>query len=470
MQVVSNQGDIIAKSESGILLTQPISMSLRRRLGTGTATSVVVANMIGTGIFTTTGLMLAQVESGWLVFLCWLVGGGVALCGALCYAELAALMPRAGGEYIYLREIYGPLLAFLTGWTSFFVGFSAPIAASSMAFTVYMSAAGVLPGTWLVGKGMAIAMVAILTAIHYCGVRLGAWVQRLLTGSVLLLLCGFILAGFMSRHGSWAFLESSNDFWARGRPSQLGIALLWTMFAYSGWNASVYLAEEVDSPAHTLPRSLLLGCLITTVVFLLVNLLFFFAAPVAALKGVVAIAEVAAKRLFGPGAATWLSALIGLGLLSTLSACVFTGPRVYYAMARDGLFFRFASRIHPRFETPAASIAAQGLCAVLMIGSGTFEQLLTYIGFALGIFPWMAVAGVLVLRWREPTRERPYRVWGYPLTPLFYLVAMGSILAIALVNRPGPSLMAILTLAAGIPAYWFVVRRKSVGQVGSSRV
>lgn len=458
----------MADSRSGAFLTGPRSLCLPRHLGVGTATSVVVANMIGTGIFTTTGLMLARVESGGLVLVCWLLGGCVALCGALCYAELGAMMPRAGGEYIYLREIYGPLPAFLTGWTSFFVGFSAPIAATAVACAAYLSAAGALPDTWLAGKSTAIAIVTVLTAIHYRGGRLGTWVQNALTGLNLLLLGGLVLGGFAAGQGSWQFMERSSGFWTPGRSSQLGIALLWVMFAYSGWNASAYLGEEVERPAYTLPRSLALGSMIVIVVYLLVNLLFFFAAPAAALSGVVAVGETAAQRLFGSKAAAWLSALISLALLSSLSAYVFIGPRVYYAMARDALFFRFAACIHPRFETPGLSIAAQGACAVLLILSGTFEQLLTYIGFALGIFPWMAVAGLLLLRRREPARERPYRVWGYPLVPTFYLVAMAWILGVALINRPGPSLMAILTVAAGIPAYWFTVSRKAMGRTAAS--
>ena len=454
-------------SKSNVLVTGSSPSRLPRRLGLGTATSIVVANMIGTGIFTTTGLMLARVESGWLVLFCWLVGGIVALCGALCYAELGAMMPWAGGEYVYLREIYGRLPAFLTGWTSFFVGFSAPIAATSVGCAAYLSAAGALPDTWLAGKGSAIATVAVLTTVHYCGVRLSAWVQGALTGVTLLLLAGLVLLGFVAGHGSWQFPEPSSNFWAPGRPSQLGIALLWVMFAYSGWNASAYVAEELERPGYTLPRSLVLGTLTVMVVYLMVNLLLFFAVPPSELRGAVAVGEVAAQRMFGARAGAWVSALISVALLSSLSAYVFTGPRVYYAMARDALFFRFAARIHTRFQTPGPSIAAQGLCAMLMIVSGTFEQLLTYIGFALGIFPWMAVAGLLVLRRREPTRERPYRAWGYPLVPVFYLVAMAWIWGVALINRPGPSLMALLTVAAGIPAYWFTTRRKPVGQVRS---
>jgi len=465
---VSNKSEMMDGSKSHDLVTGSSPPCLLRRLGLGTTTSIVVANMIGTGIFTTTGLMLARVESGWLVLLCWLAGGIVALCGALCYAELGAMMPWAGGEYVYLREIYGRLPAFLTGWTSFFVGFSAPIAATGVACAAYLSAAGALPHTWLAGKGTAIAIVAVLTAVHYCGVRLSAWAQGALTGVTLLLLGGLVLLGFVTGHGSWQFLESSSNFWAPGRPSQLGIVLLWVMFAYSGWNASTYVAEEVQRPGDTLPRSLVLGTLTVMVVYLMVNLLLFFAAPPTALRGVVAVGEVAAQRMFGAEAAVWVSALISVALLSSLSAYLFTGPRVYFAMARDALFFRFAARIHPRFHTPGPSIVAQGLCAVLMIVSGTFEQLLTYIGFALGIFPWMAVAGVLVLRRRQPTRERPYRVWGYPVVPVSYLVAMAWIWGVALLNRPGPSLMALLTVAAGVPVYWFTTRRKPVWQAGSS--
>ena len=459
----------MARSETGVLSTGTAPSRLQRHIGVGTATIVVVANMIGAGIFTTTGLMLARLESGWLVLLCWLVGGAVALCGALSYAELSAMMPRAGGEYVYLREIYGRLPAFLTGWTSFFVGFSAPIAATGVACSTYLSAAGVLPATRLAGKTTAIVIVVVLTAIHYGGVGVGALMQKALTGLSLMLLVGLVLVGFAAGDGSWRFLEFSSGFWTRGRPSQLGIALLWVMFAYSGWNASAYIAEEVERPARTLPRSLVLGTVTVMVVYLFVNLLFFFAAPPAHLSGVVAVGTVAARRLFGPGAAAWLSALIGLVLLSSLSGFVFVGPRVYYAMARDGLFFRFAAHVHPRFGTPGLSVVAQGLCAVVMIVSGTFEQLLTYIGFALGLFPWMAVAGVMVLRQREPARERPYRVWGYPLVPLFYLVAMAWILSAAFLNHPGPSLTALLTVSAGVPVYWFAFGRKAVRWTEDSR-
>jgi APA family basic amino acid/polyamine antiporter len=432
---------------------------LRRHLGQGTATSVVVANMIGTGIFTTTGLMLARLESGWLVMACWLAGGLVAMCGALSYAELAVMMPRAGGEYVYLRDIYGPLAGFLTGWISFFVGFSAPIAATGVAVSAYLSAAGILPGSRLAGDSTAILIVFGLTALHAAGLRAGAIGQNVLTVLKLVLLGGLVAAGFAIGQGSWRFFEGTSEFWSAGEPGQIGIALLWVMFAYSGWNASTYIGGEVRRPEHTLPRSLLFGTAAVTMIYLAINLLLFFAAPAAELRGVVAVGDVAARRLFGPGSAAGFSILIALALLSSLSAYVMIGPRVYYAMARDGLFFRFAARVHPRSGIPTASILLQGSCAAVLVLFGSFDQLLTYIGFALGLFPWMAVLGIFILRRRDPGRDRPYRVWGYPIVPLVYLVAGAGILIVAFLNRPGPSLLALLTVAVGIPVYRMAARR-----------
>ncbi len=227
---------------------------LPRRLGLPTATSVVVANMIGTGIFTTTGLMLSRVESGWLVLLCWTLGGIVALCGALSYAELAVMMPRAGAEYVYLREIYGPLAGFLSGWVSFFVGFSAPIAATGVACAKYLAAAGVLPGGWAAEKALATGLVVLFTAIHYRGLRPGAAIQNALTGLKLLLVGGLLLAGFIAGGGSWNFLLTPGDFRAAGRPGDLGVALLWVMFAYSGWNAARLPGGGSDDPGRGVDR------------------------------------------------------------------------------------------------------------------------------------------------------------------------------------------------------------------------
>lgn len=433
---------------------------LRRSLGTVSASSVVITAMVGAGIFTTTGLMLARLESGWLVLVCWILGGTVALAGALSYAELATMMPEAGAEYVYLREIYGRPVAFLTGWTSFFVGFSAPIAASAVACVAYLASAGLLPNTWIAEKGTAATIVVLLTLVHYTGVRRGAAIQNLFAVFNVLALIGIVLWGFFGGRGSWQFLRSPTDFWNAGHASQIGLALLWVMFAYSGWNSSSYLAEEVRQPARTLPRSLFLGTLAVTALYVATNLFFFHAAPSAEIRGRITVGEVAVRHAMGPQAATGLAVVVSVLLLAAISAFLFIGPRVYFAMARDGLFFRFAARIHPRYRTPGLAIATQGVCAVLMILTGTFEQLLTYIGFALGIFPWLAVAGVILLRRRQPGRKRPYHVPGYPLVPLYYLLATAYILGAALVARPLPSLLAILTVAAGLPMFWVTQRQK----------
>ncbi|HZQ91296.1 MAG TPA: amino acid permease [Terriglobales bacterium] len=432
---------------------------LRRSMGLATATGVVIASMVGNGIFTTTGLMLGLVGAGWLTLAAWVAGGVVALGGAISYAELAAMMPRAGGEYEYLRRIYGPGCAFLTGWISFFVGFSAPIAATAVAAAEYLAAAGSLPAGGWPRKAAALAIIAALTAIHARGRALGAWSQNLLTALKLAIMIALVIAGFTSGAGDWRRLSSDAGFFAAPRWGGLGLTLLFAMFAYSGWNGSSYIGEEVREPAKTLPRSLLLGTASVIVLYFVVNVFYFYAAPASALTGKVAVGAVAAQGLFGARAGAWLSVMIAAALLSSLSAYVLTGPRVYFAMARDGLFFPFAARVDPQSATPVAAIVLQGVCAAVMALTGTFEQLLTYIAFALGIFPWMAVLGVILLRRREPAAARPYRCWGYPLAPLVYLVASAATMVVAFMGRPGPSLFAIGTGLVGIPIYYFGFRR-----------
>jgi APA family basic amino acid/polyamine antiporter len=437
---------------------------LKRQLGLGTATSVVIANMIGAGIFTTTGIMLGELKSGGLVLLGWLLGGLIALAGALCYAELATMMPRAGGEYAYLREIYGPLPAFLTGWTSFFVGFAAPIAMSALGAAAYIAPwFGVAPQpdspASPTEKSIAVTLVLIFSLVHALGVRFGAGVQNTLTILKLALLAGFIAAGLATLRGAAPMAEGS--LWSGSRPAGLGVAMLWVMFAYSGWNAAAYLGEEVREPARNLPRALFAGTLVVMLLYLGVNLAFFLNAQIAAqLGGRVTVFDVAARLMFGDATGRWVSVLVFAALVSSLSAFVLIGPRVYFAMARDGCFFPAAEKVHPRLGTPLLAIAAQAAWAVLLVVTGRFDQLLTYIGFALGIFPLMAVAGVFVQRARQPQRERPFRVWGYPLTPAFFLLAMTAILVVAFYGRPKESSIAIATVVAGIPVYWFIFRKK----------
>ncbi len=447
-------------------MSDPSSIHLQRRLGFVSTTSIVVANMIGAGIFTTSGLLLADLGSPVAMLVLWLVGGVVALAGALCYGELAAAIPEAGGEYTFLSRLFHPLLGFLTGWVSFFAGFSAPIAASAIGFAEYLTRA--FPGLLVLGpgdtdlsssvvrKGLAILVILGFTALHMRGLELGAGVQNLLTLLKVLLVVGLVVAGFAFGRGSFDHLGEGTAFHLdlAGLKSG-GLALMWIMFAYSGWNAAAYIGSEVRDPGRVLPRSLLVGTALVTLLYLALNLLFVYAAPPAELAGVISVGGVAVGSLFGPTAETVLSVLIAFALFSSLSAFMILGPRVYYAMARDGLFFRAVGRIHPRFGVPSAAVALQGLVAAIMVLLGTFDQILTYMGFALGIFPLLAVAGVFKVRRRGLSH---FRMPGYPVAPVFYLVAGAAILALAFLQRPVESSIAIAVVGAGVPFYLLLRR------------
>jgi APA family basic amino acid/polyamine antiporter len=445
---------------------------LTRRLGVFPATNIVVANMIGAGIFTTSGLLMDQLGDARLLLALWLAGGVLALLGALCYSELGAALPRAGGEYAYLAELFHPLLGFLTGWVSFFVGFSAPLAASALGVSEYLGrawpqllAAG---DPALVKKGVAILVIGVLAAVHLRGVEFGARVQNVLTVGKIVLIAGLVAAGFALGRGDLGHLGAATGASAAAAGAAaspagfagwqaVGLSLMWIMFAYSGWNASAYVGSEIRDPARSLPRSLLVGTGIVTLLYLGLNLLYVYALPPAEMRGVVAIGGLAASRLFGGAAETIVSALIAFALVSSVSALILLGPRVYYAMARDGYLFRAVARVDPLTRAPGTAIAAQCLIAAVMVLTGTFDQILTYMGFCLGIFPIVAVAGVVKLR-RAGTL--PYRMPLYPLPPLVYAAAGAAMLVLAYVERPVESSIAVVTVLAGIPFYVMFARRR----------
>lgn len=433
--------------------------NIQRRIGTTTATSIVIANIIGSGIFTTTGIIATQLPGPGWILLCWLAGGLIAISGSLCYAELATRMPEEGGEYVYLNRLYHPALGFLTGWTSFIVGFSAPIAASAMGFSEYLFAGLNLPSDSfapdtipLLKKAAAAAIILTFTVIHYAGIRLGSKVQNALTALKIVIVAGLALTGVVLGNRDWSSLSLQHN----GSFDLLGVgtAMMLVMFAYSGWNASAYIAGELKNPRRSLPLSLIAGTSIVILLYLAVNLFIVISLPYSDLAGTIPVVERAAVTAVGPWMGAVLSILISLALLSSLSAFIIIGPRVYFAMARDRLFFSFASRIHPRFGVPGRSIILQGLLAVLMVWIGTFEQLLVYLGFALGIFPWLAVAGLFIARRRKIGEAGAVRVRAFPLVPLFFLVSTLFLMVIAYMNRPLESSAALLTVSAGIPLYF----------------
>lgn len=441
---------------------------LQRKLGLFPATNIVVANMIGAGIFTTSGLLMAGLNNPLLMLALWVVGGIIALCGALSYGELGASMPGAGGEYHFLSKLYSPLFGFLSGWVSFVVGFSAPIAASAMGFSEYFCRAIPAFPLWLQSNGimnpavtksfLSVSVILIFTFIHYRGIKSGALIQNILTVLKVTLVVFLLIAGFLSGKGDL------NNFIPAGGVSSglsgwktIGLSLMWIMFAYSGWNASTYLGAEIKNPLKILPRSLVYGTGIVMFLYLSINILYIYGIKPEEMKGVISVGGLVMGNLFGPSADTLFSLLIAFALFSSLSAFIIIGPRVYYSMAKDGLFFKSVAKIHPKFQVPSNSIILQCLIAVILALSGTFEQVLTYMGFALGIFPIMTVLGVFKFRKENPSA---LRLAGFPYTQILYVSTGILILVLAFLERPIESSIASLTVIAGIPAFYLFKRNR----------
>jgi len=383
---------------------------LQRKLGLPSVTNIVVANMIGAGIFTTSGLLMSGLNNPLLMVLLWIVGGIVALCGALCYGELGAAIPQAGGEYIFLSKLYNPMFGFLSGWVSFIVGFSAPIAASSIGFSEYFARAfpqlfhwgndaGVISPV-VIKRMISILVIVIFTFVHLRGIEFGSRVQNYLTILKVGLIVGLIGIGFSFGKGNFSHLFQESRFVLDfGGWKTIGLSLMWIMFAYSGWNASTYIGSEIKNPTKNLPLSLLLGTGIVIFLYLCLNIFYVYAIAPEDMKGVISIGGLAVGNLFGKSLEDLFSMLIAFALFSSLSAFIILGPRVYYSMAKDGYFFKFVSEVHPVFNVPAKAIILQCTISVIFVLSGTFDQILTYMGFSLGIFPILAVVGVFKLRY-----------------------------------------------------------------------
>ena len=438
---------------------------LTRELGLFSATAVVVANMIGTGIFTTSGFILEQVDNSYALLACWLVGGMFALSGALCYGELGAMFPRAGGEYVFLRESFGKATAFLSGWISLIVGFSAPIAASAIAFATYFfrilpvplnlnftlrvfgePAIVLTPVTVL-----AVIIIVVFALLHHHSLRLGSSVQNglaLLTVAVIMV---FILGGIFFGQCTLDNLSKpvhADTFFS----SAFAVSLVFVSFSYSGWNAAAYMGGEIKNPGRAIPRALIMGCGLVAVLYFLLNGAFLAARPAEDLKGVLDVAASAGQALFGPAFSLYLNGAIAFSILSAVSSMTMTGPRVYYAMAADGSFFQLFSRISRR-RTPSAAILLQAAIAIAMTLTASFATLLIYIGFTLAASTMLAVAGMMLLRKKTPDAPRPYRTFGYPVTPLFFILGNLWIISFAVSSKPGASLAGLLTIGTGFAVY-----------------
>jgi APA family basic amino acid/polyamine antiporter len=427
----------------------------RRVLSTVQAGALVVGSMIGTGIFTTSGYLLSDLKSPAVVLAVWVVAGVLALAGAAVYGELGAMMPRAGGEYIYLSRAFHPMAGFLSGWISLLVGFSAPMAANALAFGVYAEA--VAPG--VPGAAAGIALIVAVTLLHARDVVGAGRLQTFFTALNVLCLLGFIVLGLAvgktATTGLAAPLASGNI----GTGALAG-ALVFVSYSYFGWNAAAYVAGEVRQPQRTLPRALLLGCGLVTLLYVLLNAVILRAVPIAELAGKKAFAHVGASAMFGPRAATVLSALICLVLAASVSALAMTGPRVYVAMAEDKLFFKALARRNAA-GAPVWGVLLQGALGIgfafLAMWKGGLDWLFTYIGLTLSLCSAATVLGAFILRRREPDAPRPFRTPLWPLPAVVFFGFSVWMAARSIANKPLASIASATTVLVGI-AFYFVWR------------
>ena len=438
---------------------------LRRGFGLSTATYVVIASMVGTGILVSPGYMMVTLKNYPVIFGLWALGGLLALCGAFCVAELATAMPRAGGEYVYLREAYGPMPAFLSGWTSFLVGFSAPLAVIGYVAAKYLLTPFGLPEgeTAPYIKIAGAAIIVIITLPNLLGHRQSAWTQNLTTVLKFGLFVVLVVLAFLFGKGRLAHF-------AEGQPikevklATAAAQLFFVMFAYSGWNAASYVAGEIKNPARVLPRSLLLGTVLVVVLYLGLNLTFAYAVPLAdvGFENAEMVPQMAVENLFGPRVSGVFSVAIGLAFLATVSAFVITGPRIYYAMAKDGLFPAAAGRVSSKGGIPVYAMIAQSACAIAILFVTDFQNLFKYAAVGQALFAMLFIAAVYVLRLRRPDMERPFRVPGYPVVPAIFIGVVLFMAVFAFKQWKVPSYWSLGSILAGVHVYyiWSAVTRR----------
>jgi basic amino acid/polyamine antiporter, APA family len=426
-----------------------------------TATCIVVANMIGTGIFTSLGFQVGDLPTGFAIMAVWTVGGLCALCGALSYAELGAALPRSGGEYNFLSEIYHPSVGFLAGWISATVGFAAPVAIAAMAFGIYFTE--VVPGTNPLI--LSLVVVTICTLILLRDLQLGSAFQNGSTILKVVLILVIIGAGLWVGNTQPVSLLPTKGDGALILSGPFAVSLFWVMYAYSGWNASTYIVGEVRNPSRTIPLSVGLGTVLVMLLYLGTNAVFLRTTPAAEMIGKQQVAVIAGAHIFGASGAKMMATFICLGLISTVSAMMWIGPRVTAAMGENLGVLSPLARRNAR-GIPVAAILAQFAIVVLLLLTATFQTAVNYIQFSLTLCSTLTVLGVFVLRWRRPNLPRPYRTWGYPVTPAIFLAISVWMLVHMLseASTRTPSLWGLATMALGLVVY-FLSAKKSPASV-----
>lgn len=418
-----------------------------------TGAAIVIANMVGTGVFTSLGFQVLGIQSGFALLMLWLVGGLIALCGAVCYGELAAAMPRSGGEYHYLSQIYHPAVGFLSGWVSATVGFAAPTALAALALGQY--AKSVWPG--LHPQWLSVAVVLALTLVHGSSTRVGSRLQVVITALKVAVLVVFIGAGMVVGEGQPIGFLPDAVGWQSLRSPAFAVSLVYVSYAYSGWNAAVYLTGEIDNPRRNLSRILLAGTAVVLLLYVGLNYVFLRSTPLTGLKGQLEVGFVAATSLFGPLGGRLMGGIIAALLVSTISSMVFAGPRIVQTMGEDVAALRFLA---PKSRTgiPVRALALQTVITLAFMLKPSFQGVLVYAGFVLNLFTFLTVLGLFVLRFRRPDLPRPYRAWGYPLTPLIFLALSGWTMAHIYHEKPTESRYGLYTLAMGLFIYFLTAR------------
>ncbi len=425
-----------------------------RKISLFTAISVVIANMVGTGVFTSLGFQLSGIQSVFAIIMLWFVGGIVALCGALSYGELSSAMPRSGGEYHYLSVLLHPLVGFLSGWISVTVGFAAPVALAAMALSQYLNKVyPVLNPTMI-----AAAVVVVTTILHCFSLKNSARFQDITTVIKILLILFFIIAGLLiSTHQAISILPANSsvdsESWKSIFSRSFAVSLIYVSYAYSGWNAAAYMANDVENPHNNVPKSLIFGTIIVMVLYVLLNYVFLYTAPISEMKGQLEVGYISGTHIFGANAGSLMSIMIAIMMVSSVSSYIFAGPRISRVMGEDLKPISFLSKTNKN-NVPVIATVIQSSITLLLIGTSSFEKVMLYVGFTLNLFTFLTVTSLFVMRITRKDLQGSYKTFGYPVTPLIFLTLSGWTIYSTMHDHPIESLFGMITISAGSVIYF----------------
>jgi len=438
---------------------------MKIKFGISTAVSIVIANMIGTGIFTSLGFQVISIRSGFALLLLWLIGGISALIGALAYSELGTAMPRSGGEYHFLSKIYHPVLGFMAGWISFIIGFTAATAAAAMALGAYFTSALGIEASFLslgLDRIIAIGVICLLVALHSSHKIAGAWFQKIFTAIKIIAILILIIIGFTSDANQSISFSINREALREVISPAFAISLFFVSYSYSGWNAAAYIAGEIDKPGKNLPRALIMGTLLVTVLYIFTTYIFLKVIPADIMAGKIEIGYLFGNQIFSANTGAVIGIIFGILLLSTVSSMIITGPRVTQVMGEDYKILKWFSKLTGK-DIPVRAILALGIISILYILTTTFEQVITLIGFTLNLFTLLTVTGLIINRRRNPGMSPPFKMKFYPVLPYIFILINLWILVYGLIYRPVESITGILIAAVG--GLFYLLEKRNKGKL-----